>query len=303
MLEKKPNFFIVGAAKSGTTSMHFYLKQHPEIFMTEQKETNYFVFKGKRVEFKGPEDDKYINKYSITQLDEYLKLFEGVKNEKIIGESSPSYLYYAKIAAKNIKEFNPNAKILIVLRNPMERAFSAYQHLVRDKREFLGFYEALKEEEKRKQKKWEFIWHYKRAGLYADSVKIYKENFPSENVFIVIFEEFIKNPLKILKKILNFLDVRDDFVPYFSYIHNVSRVEKDFLYNTVNTEKFIFFKNIIRLFIPRKYRLLIKYKINLMAKEKIKIDERSKEYLKEFFREDVLKLSNLLNKDLTFWLR
>ena len=294
---KKPNCFIVGAAKSGTTSMRYYLEQHPEIFMTKQKETNYFVFKGQKVDFKGPGDDRYINKFSITDEREYINLFKDVKNEKIIGESSPAYMYYYDKAAENIKNFNPDAKIIIILRNPVERAYSSYLHMIRDKREYLEFKDALKDEERRRQAGWEFIWYYKDTGLYYNQVKTYLDLFGND-VLIIIIEEFQKNPLKHFKRIFDFLEVDNSFIPFFSYLHNISSENKNIIYKTINDERDNILKKIGRILFPRKYRLLIKYKINIMNKKKPKIDKDIKMYLEEFYKGDIINLSQLLKKDL-----
>ena len=114
-IENLPNFFIVGAAKSGTTSLAEYLKQHPEIFMSEFKEPHYFL----------PEGAMASNYYGT--WDNYMSLFKDVRNEKAIGEASTGYLYYPESARMIINRI-PDAKIIISLRNPVEMAFSLYQH-------------------------------------------------------------------------------------------------------------------------------------------------------------------------------
>src|SRR6056297_3678088 len=105
---KKPNFFVVGAARSGTTTLYYTLKKHPDVFIQPLKEINYFLSSNRRT------------------WQEYLNLFEGVKNEKIIGEISPKYLYYKEVP-KLIKRKINNPKILIQLRDPLERAISHYK--------------------------------------------------------------------------------------------------------------------------------------------------------------------------------
>ena len=299
---KKPNFFIVGAAKSGTTSMHYYLKQHPEIFMTEQKETNYFVFKGQRVEFKGPGDDEYINKFSITDEKEYFNLFKSVKNEKIIGESSPAYLYYHKTAALNIKHFNPNSKIMIILRNPIERAYSQYSYFKKLGREKKQFKEAIFDEENRIKNGWEWAWFYLKTGLYYEQVRTFLEIF-NDNVLILILKEFQKKPLKHFKKIFDFLEVDNKFIPFFSRLQNVSSERENFINGVIDSGNDSILKKFGRALFPRKYRLLIKYKINLKNKSKLKMDKEMKEYLKDYYKKDIEQLSHLLNKDLRFWLK
>jgi hypothetical protein len=112
---RKPDFFIVGAPKSGTTAMYFYLKQHPEIFMPERKELHFF-------------GSDFFAPHFVRDLKEYLKFFEGADNKKRIGEASVWYLY-SKRAAFEIKEFNPDADIIIMLRNPVDMMYSLRETL------------------------------------------------------------------------------------------------------------------------------------------------------------------------------
>ena len=131
-----PDFLIVGAAKSGTTALYHYLGQHPEVFLSPIKETNFFAQKGKNLDFNGPKDNLITHKKTITETVDYYNQFTNVTNEKAIGEICPSYLYY-KDAPKNIKEHIPEVKIIAILREPVSRAFSAWVHLTRDGREYL----------------------------------------------------------------------------------------------------------------------------------------------------------------------
>ncbi len=148
-----PNFLVIGATKSGTTSLYTYLKQHPEVYMP-MKEPNFFALEGREPPFfRGPEGWKEPSQKRITDLEGYRTLFAGASGEKAMGEVSPLYLY-APQAAYRIRRYVPEAKLVAILRNPVERAYSAYMHLVREDREPLGFAEALKEEERRIQSNW-----------------------------------------------------------------------------------------------------------------------------------------------------
>ena len=119
-----PTFFIVGAPKAGTTSLYHYLEEHPEVYMSPIKETNFFSSKQMQ------EQELYYDATPIQSKNQYLELFKDVSQEKQVGEASVSYLYYTGVA-KKILEFNPKAKIVIMLRNPVDRAFS---HFLMDKR-------------------------------------------------------------------------------------------------------------------------------------------------------------------------
>jgi len=120
-----PTFLIIGAAKSGTTSLWHYLRQHPQIFLTRHKEPNFFILEGLELPpFSGPAAPeilyKKIYKYSVTDIDSYRTLFQEVSQEKAIGEASVPYLYFPQ-AADRIKKYIPDVKMIVVLRNPIDR--------------------------------------------------------------------------------------------------------------------------------------------------------------------------------------
>ena len=115
-----PNFLIIGSAKGGTSSLHYYLRQHPQIFMPDLKEPRFFALEGETLNFQNP--DSAINHDSVTNLREYKNLFANAINEIGIGEASPLYLYSEK-AVRRIKHYVPDAKLIVILRNPVDRSF------------------------------------------------------------------------------------------------------------------------------------------------------------------------------------
>jgi hypothetical protein len=260
-----PNFLIIGAAKAGTTSLYEYLKQHPQIWMSPVKETNFFALEGEILDFRGPEDHNYINKFSITKIEDYLNLFQGVENQVAIGEASPLYLYHPT-APKRIQHYIPDVKLIVILRNPVDRAYSSFLHLVRDGREPLRiFAQALREEDVRIRSSWEHIWHYKQMGFYYDQLNRYFNRFEKQQIRVYLFEDFITNTSCTLKSIFQFLGVNDSFIPNMSIRHNVS--------------------------IPKKQN-----SIELL----LEIEVRKR--LIEVYREDILKLQELLQRELSKWL-
>src|SRR5438067_1876114 len=146
-----PNFFIVGAARSGTTSFNRYLSQHPQVYITPRKEVHFFA--AHHFPRTGPGDEA-INRRVIGEEEQYAQLFAGVAGEKAIGESSVFYLCFPG-TAERIAQAVPDAKIIVLLREPVDRAYSSYMHLVRYGREHLGFEEGLSHEEERRQKGFE----------------------------------------------------------------------------------------------------------------------------------------------------
>ena len=160
---KKVDFFLVGAAKSGSTLVNDLLDQNPSISMLK-KECHYFSFKNSgRPLFNGIQDNNF-SKSVIVDSDEYNKMIFRAKNSDFIGESSVFNLFYSD-AAKNIYDYNKNAKIIIIIRNPINRAYSAYHYLRGKKREMESTFEnALNKEDFKIKNSWEPIWYYKTTN-------------------------------------------------------------------------------------------------------------------------------------------
>ncbi|MDB9910166.1 sulfotransferase [Flavobacteriales bacterium] len=203
MSNKLPNFLIVGAAKSGTSSLHNYLNQHPQVFMPSYNKEGMKV-KEPRFLIKDLVEHRLHN--GVWTFDEYQLLFNKVTDEKAIGESTVLYLYYFEEAIKNIKyRLDKNTRIIIMLRNPVDRAFSAYNHVARSVKEQLSFEEALEIEHERLELDPTLtpMVMYKDMGLYCNMVKAYLDNF--ENVHIIMYEDFKNDTAKEVKKTLEFL--------------------------------------------------------------------------------------------------
>jgi hypothetical protein len=206
-----PNFIIVGAAKAGTTAIYHYLLQHPQIYLTPLKETNYFALAGQPLAFRGPGDDDYVNRLSITDEESYYRQFDGVRDEIAIGEASPLYLYHPQ-AAQRIHDALPDAKIIAILRNPIDRAYSAFLHLLRDNREVHhDFEQALAQEQDRIADNWEHIWHYLSMGRYYEQVKRFYDLFPREQVNVYLYRDLRTDPCALLGDILRFVEVDPDY--------------------------------------------------------------------------------------------
>lgn len=298
-----PNFFIVGAAKAGTTSVYAYLAQHPEIFLSPLKEPKYLSLPANKLPHRGPGDAKVDNSI-IKTLDDYLNLFKNASIEKVVGEASADYLYFYKTVIPRTKKTNPESKILIMLRNPIERAFSAYRHMLKDKRETLSFEKALITEEQRKKDNYEFIWFYKDVGLYHEQVKAYLNSFGANKVKVCLYDDFIKNEGNVIKDILRFLDVNENFPTDTSLKHNVSQITRsesfdEFLNTYDHPVKKLFrpvFLNTIGKERTEKIVNYFKYKNLLRMKPK------TRKHLIQFYRNDILKLQDLIERDLSDWM-
>ena len=300
MRNNLPNFLIVGAAKSGTSSLHNYLNQHPEVFMPSY---NKEVMKVKEPRFLIKDLVQHRLHNGVWNWEEYKSLFNKVNDEISIGESTVLYLYYYKHAIDNIKKYlGENVKIIIMLRNPTDRAYSAFQHVSRGFNEQNSFEEALKIEKGRMNKESSLtpMVMYKEMGLYHDMVRAYKENF--KNVHIIFYEDFRDDTEGEIKKIFKFLglslSVNIDFVSR----HNVGgkrwkneKMKHVFMKNSP-------LKSALKKAIPKSLRKGVRDKLISASTDKVApMKENTRVKLNEFFKEDVKKLSDLLNRDLTHW--
>jgi len=297
-----PNFFIIGAHKSGTTSLYEYMSQHPSIFMAKVKEPRFFALSEDKIKYSGPNDPAASCEYDT--LEKYATLFESSCDLPLRGEASTLYLYHNK-APKNIKKLVPDAKLIAVLRNPMERAYSNYLYALRDGREVIdNFEEALNLEEERIQEKWGPLWHYKRKGLYAMQLERYFKVFNENQIKVIIYDDYKKNPEGICQSIFEFLGVDSSFEPSTGINYNVSGVPKSSSLHQflLNPSSFRFLYK----FIPNTVRKKVKEKlmqINIdRDKEKIPTYDHSTHlWLCDYYEDDIRKLESIIGRDLSFW--
>ncbi len=300
---KKPDFFIVGAAKSGTTAMYTYLKQHPEIFMSKVKEPRYF---GKDLWDRFP----HFNLFPRPTEQEYLSYFSGVKNEKRIGEATPNYLT-SQTAAREIKEFNPSAQIIIMLRNPVDVLYSAHSQALYDGTENIyDFAKAIRtgQEERRRlagEPNRPFVdkYYYRELVKFSEQVKRYFDVFGRDNVYVIIFDDFKTNTRDVYKKTLRFLGVDTKFEPEFKVINPNkvvrSKVLRDFYRTPPST-----IQKLGKFFVPKILRLEILKELKRLNTKYVPrppMDPEIRHQLQEEFKTEVEKLSELLGRDLTYW--
>ena len=297
---KMPNFFIIGSAKAGTSSLYHYLKQHPQIYMSPVKEPRFFAFEGEEPVFCGPSTN-HDRKFAVNTLEEYRQLFEGVTDEIAIGEASPVYMHIPK-AAQRIKQYVPEAKIIAILRHPAERAFSAFSHLVREGYETLSFEEALQQERERIERQWIPLFYYEELGFYHRQLQHYFELFEREQIRIYLYEELAANSSQVVGDIYEFLGVDSNFEPNLSQRKNVSGIPKSrFLYDLFTKDNAIksVFKPLLSNQIRRKFYNIVTTKT---LKPKPKLATATKSNLIQIYREDILRLQDLIDRDLSPWL-
>jgi hypothetical protein len=215
----KPNFFILGSAKSGTTSLHRYLRQHPDVFMSHIKEPTFFC-QGFQV---------------VKNPIRYFDLFASVKRERIIGESSHAYMTNPS-TARVLKTLFPDARFVVILRNPADRAYSLYNHMRRYGHEKIGSFEkALEIEETRFHSKEfqrrcpQYIYNflYFRSGLYGEQIERYFELFDRQQFHFLTLDLLKSQPMAALQEILTFLELDPDFTPNLR-VHNEGSITARF---------------------------------------------------------------------------
>ncbi|MBK1988965.1 sulfotransferase [Sphaerospermopsis aphanizomenoides BCCUSP55] len=290
-----PNLFIVGVPKSGTTSMHIYLAEHPEIFMSPVKEPYYFA------------PDLKVS-WRIADNSQYLSLFNSEKNAKYFGESSTGYMY-SKLAAQNIKKFCPDAKIIIMLRHPVDMLYSLHGQLLSTGHEnILDFEEALASANKRQQgSKIPISCEEPKLLLYFDIVryseqlKRYLELFDRlKNIHIILFDDFCQDPKAIYIKTLEFLGVDSNCKLNFN-IHNPAPsipniYVREFLCKNPGL------KTAPYKFLHPNWRNWLKTNLNKLQQQRPKqIDPELRFKLTQIFQPEIQELAGLLKRDLTHW--
>jgi hypothetical protein len=289
-----PNFLIIGAMKSGTTALYYYLEQHPQIYMSPVKEPNYFC--------SGEQENSVGN--SATRIGDYQDLFKDVSGEKAIGEASHCYLYEPEAAAR-IQDYIPDAKLIAVLRNPVDRAYSHFLHMVRNGSEPLtDFAQALREEETGGYQK-RNLQDYVGRGRYYDQLKRYFNTFSRDQIKVYLYEDLSNAPVDILQDAFRFLGVDDSFVPDVSLRRNVSGYPKHKTVDKLLTKPSLI-KDALKIYLPARLRWrLSKAFDDLKTRNLVEpppVQPEVRRQLIEVYREDVLKVQELIHRDLSGWL-
>jgi hypothetical protein len=294
-----PNFLVIGAAKGGTTALHRYLKQHPQIFMSPRKELRFFPFENDPPDYRGPGDEADAASMTIS-LEDYVAQFEGSDDYPARGEISPLYLYLPQ-SAERIRHYIPEAKILAVLRQPAERAYSHYLMMRRDGLETLGFEDALAAEDERVAGRYGHRWHYLRRGFYAAQLKPYFANFRRERIKIYLYEDYVSDSVGFAQDIFRFLNVDDSFVPDMSVRHNESKLPRSRSLQVFLTEPRAA-KNLFKTFIPARWSRRIGDRLRGKNLTRPPLSADVRRQLTEVYREDIKELQDMLGRDLSHWL-
>ncbi len=295
---RRPDFFIVGAPKCGTTAMIDYLKQHPEVFVPDRKELDFF---GRDLVFKG---------HRLTE-EEYLGFFSRATAEKRAGEGSVWYLH-SKTAALEIKDFSPNARIIIMLRNPLDMMYSFHsQRLYNGNEDIENFSAALDAEAERRRGSRlpkgasdVFGWCYREVATYTKQVQRYFNAFGKEDVRVIIYDDFAKDAGLAYRETCQFLDIDSDFQPDLRMINTRKQVRskalREFLRRPHPASGWLFRAIGLRPDRNGGYKGWLR-RLNSSDNSLRPMNPVLRKQLQREFAPEVRQLSALLERDLTHW--
>lgn len=304
---KKPNLFIVGAPKCGTSSLSEYLRYHPDIYISTPKEPSYFT----------TDFSENFRNFNSDEL--YLKkCFSGAGEEVAVGEATVWYLYSDE-AVPNILEFNPNSKFIVMVRNPVEMAYSLHSQLVTSfDEDVISFKDAWGLQGKRKAGRKiplscrdpQLLKYGKVCNLGSQVERLF-EKVPTEKVHVIVFDDFVEDTRGAYKKTLNFLGVKDDGREHFPVVNSSELVNNRFIHELSQFLKVSVYPHVRKLSSALK-RLSNVESWNIISSLREKslkeagrkpLDPEFSEELRGYFREDVELLSELLDRDLTHWVK
>lgn len=288
-----PNFFVIGAQKAGTTSVYEYLRQHPEVYMSPVKEPGYLK--------DGPGLGLAPGERAVTDRAEYLALFDGVTTERAIGEATASYLQSATSAGR-IADVVPGARLVAVLRNPVDRAFSAYSMRVGQGIEDLSFAEAVAAEraggggaggDGRRGRS------YLGPGFYARHLGRYLERFPREQLSIHLYEDLSRDPVGLMAEVFGFLGVDASFVPEIAE-HNVTRqaVRSETVDRVVRK---LPGRSLARRVVPAATWTRARRWVRQRNRRPMEFPAELRRELVEMYRDDILETEAIIGRDLSRW--
>jgi hypothetical protein len=296
-----PTFLVAGAARSATTAVVEVLRAQANVFITQPKEPHYFAFAGHKVDFRGPGDNETMNRVSVTDTRRYLSLYDNSTNQHVArGEGSVSTLYYYSHSIGEIRKMNPQMKIVLLLREPIARAYSSFQYLrARGYEPIVDFAEALRQEPQRKAANWHHLWHYTSMSHYGPQVSALMAAFGHEQVRVWLYEDLVADPSIVLSSIVEFVGGSGGA--------SLSRIQKVNVSGEVRLPRL----HAMQLWLARQptLRALVKRVVPFGTRERIRtaglratsIPEVCRAELSAAFKDDVMELRSLLGRSLAEW--
>lgn len=291
-----PTFLVIGAARSGSTTLHDCLRQHPEVYVSPVKEPHFFSYEGDPLPSPGPAPPP---RDWVRTIDDYAELFAGMKPGMAAGEASVSYLYRPATAERIFGRL-PDVRLIAILRNPVERAYSAFSYLrERGSEPHSAFSAALEAENARVRDNWAHIWHYKRMGFYGEQLARYFGRFDREQIHVLTLDDFADDPAREMAAVYAHVGVDRSFVPNTAIRQNVTgearwRILRPLLTPNAVTRR-------LRPVVASTMSPIVRrVKQRVLVKPGVPADDAR--FLAEEYRADVERLSELLGRDLTPWI-
>lgn len=299
-----PDFLLVGAAKSATSSLHYYLDQHPQISMASQKESWFFSYYDNPPHFESPG----ILSDVISDLENYLKLYDGAADDQVLGDACPSYLYTYEDTIRNIRrlytsEALAKPKIIISLREPVSRAYSQYYTFKRKVQEPLPFGQAVEKStiDRRMRENWNIFYDYLGFGMYAKQVEAFQQAFGKDRVFVLLFDDIHADLLKTCRLIFEFLEIDPGFRVDDRHKVNALAGEPRIKWLVAGLFSQNKFKRSISALIPKKLREIIMFGVLKKTLRREVLDADTFQRVSQQFREDIVRLETLIDRDLSAW--
>ena len=293
-----PNFLLIGAEKAGTTSIHNYLRSHPQVFMARVKEPLFFAFEGCKLGYKGPGDEE-LNRRVVTSADAYAALFAGAERYRAVGEASATYLFYPQ-SPERAAHYVPKAKLIVVLRNPADRAYSNFLHGIRAAKENLEFGAALKAEPERIAAGWSPFFSYRAKGWYHAQLSHWMEYFPPEQFLFLLYDDLQARPMEVMRQIYGFIGVNPDFRPDVDVRYNISgKPLSPRLHELLKSNTAI--HGLARSVLPAKLRARLKSDITRWNLARPSFAPRLRAQLLGEYAPDLDRLAAMIGRDLSHW--
>lgn len=288
-----PDFVIIGAARCGTTSLYAYLREHPEVFMSPEKETDYFSLG----DLPPSEVPELASAYRARTRAEYERLFAGAGRALAVGEASPTYLFHAR-SAERMQQAIPHAKVICILRDPVERAYSHFALARKMGFETVEDFEAaVALEDERWVNDRSMRSTYTRASFYHDGLAEFFGRYPRERILVLMFQDFAADPAATMRTIHDFLGVDPAFTPDVSIRHNRSMLPRSSLVREAFGRPFR-----LRRFLQRNLpQHLVTRLGNLIMRPPPGLPPAIRARLLPRFVADVQRLEALLERDLSPW--
>lgn len=285
-----PNFIIVGAPKAGTTSLYHYLSGHPQVYMSEPKEVNYFSKEELEAQ------NLFYQDFKAKDLDSYKTLFNKAIDKKAVGEGSVSYLFYPKTALR-IKEVLPEIKTIILLRNPLDRGYSHYLMDLRLGLVNLTYDEIVYKTVKHKDLGL-YYQQYVELGFYYEQVKRYIDTFGEKQVKVYLQKDLRNNPNSVIGDLYDYLEIDKTIIPNTVQEHNSFSMPKNDLIQKLYGSQM--FRTTLSKLFPNSAKVLL-LNIFFERTKKPELCPKTREHLLKLYKPDIEKLEKLINQDLSDW--